>query len=97
AFDTATIQDRLALLMVNEATYCLHEGILASPRDGDLGAVFGLGFPPFRGGPFRYIDAETAPSVAARLGRLQLQHGKRFAPSPLLQEHARTGARFYDD
>ncbi|MFB3133821.1 MAG: 3-hydroxyacyl-CoA dehydrogenase NAD-binding domain-containing protein, partial [Rhodothermales bacterium] len=97
AFDTATIQDRLGLLMVNEATYCLHEGILASPRDGDLGAVFGLGFPPFRGGPFRYIDAETAPSVAARLGRLQLQHGDRFAPSALLQEHARTGARFYDD
>ena len=97
AFDAATIQDRLALLMVNEATYCLDEGILGSPRDGDLGAVFGLGFPPFRGGPFRYIDAETAPALVARLGRLQIEHGARFAPSALLQEHARTGARFYDE
>lgn len=94
-FDAAAIQDRLTLLMVNEAAYCLDEGILASPRDGDLGAVFGLGFPPFRGGPFRYVDAETAPAVVARLGRLRLQHGERFAPSALLQEHARTGAPFY--
>jgi len=93
--DEATIQDRLALLMVNEATYCLEEGILASPRDGDLGAVFGLGFPPFRGGPFRYIDAETPQAVAVRLSRLKVQHGERFAPSALLQQHAQTGTAFY--
>ena len=93
--DDAGIQERLALLMVNEAVSCLEEGILATPRDGDLGAVFGLGFPPFRGGPFRYLDAETPPAVVARLGRLQVQHGDRFTPSSLLQEHARTGEGFY--
>ena len=47
--------------------------------------------------PFRYVDAETAPAIVARLGRLQMKHGARFAPSALLQEHARTGARFYDE
>ncbi len=96
-FDPAAIQNRLALLMINEAVYCLDEGLLATARDGDLGAVFGLGFPPFLGGPFRYIDAETPPAIAARLGRLKAQHGERFAPAPLLQEHARTGAPFYGD
>ena len=95
-FDEDVLQNRLALLMVNEAVYCLDEGILATARDGDLGAVLGLGFPPFRGGPFRYTDTETPPAIAARLGRLKAQHGERFAPSPLLQEHARTGTPFYE-
>ncbi|MDX1548184.1 MAG: 3-hydroxyacyl-CoA dehydrogenase NAD-binding domain-containing protein [Rhodothermales bacterium] len=95
-FTDEAVQQRLALLMVNEAIACLEEGLLENPRDGDLGAVFGLGFPPFRGGPFRYVDHETAPAVAARLSRLQLQHGDRFAPNGLLREKARTGARFYE-
>ncbi|MFQ5572417.1 MAG: 3-hydroxyacyl-CoA dehydrogenase NAD-binding domain-containing protein, partial [Rhodothermales bacterium] len=94
-FDADAIQHRLALLMINEATYCLDEGILHSPRDGDLGAVFGLGFPPFRGGPFRYIDAETPAAVTAMLAELLARHGERYAPSPILKEHVRTGTPFY--
>lgn len=96
SIDAAVIQDRLALVFVNEAVRCLDDGILASAQDGDVGAVFGLGFPPFRGGPFRYVDAETAPAVFARLERLALQHGPSYQPAPSLRERARTGERFYD-
>jgi 3-hydroxyacyl-CoA dehydrogenase/enoyl-CoA hydratase/3-hydroxybutyryl-CoA epimerase len=89
------VQDRLTLMMINEAVHCLAESVIASPRDGDVAAVFGLGFPPFRGGPFHHVDAVGADRTADRLRRLAAAHGERFAPAPLLVEMARAGSRFY--
>ncbi|HEU4641593.1 MAG TPA: fatty acid oxidation complex subunit alpha FadJ [Gemmatimonadaceae bacterium] len=91
------MQQRCTLAMVNEAVRCLEEGILRSPRDGDIGAVFGIGFPPFRGGPFRYTDAVGAANVVRQL---EVYHGRfapRFAPAPMLVEMARSGKRFYPE
>ena len=89
------IQQRCALAMVNEAARCLQEGIVRSPRDGDIGAVFGIGFPPFRGGPFRYADAVGAGEVVRRLEELHTRFPQRFEPCELLLEMARHGKRFY--
>ncbi len=90
------IAERCALQMVNEAVHCLEEGILRSPRDGDIGAIFGLGFPPFRGGPFRYLDQNGVKAIASRLEQLCDQHGGRYSPAPLLLQKAREGKGFYD-
>jgi 3-hydroxyacyl-CoA dehydrogenase/enoyl-CoA hydratase/3-hydroxybutyryl-CoA epimerase len=86
---------RCSTMMVNEALRCLEEGIVGSPRDGDLGAVFGIGFPAFRGGPFRHVDVIGAPEILRRARALEQRHGARFAPAPLLVDYARSGKRFY--
>ena len=91
----ADIAERCVLQMVNEAAHCLGEGILRSARDGDIGAVFGLGWPPFRGGPFRYADAVGAAAIVEKLRRYQDRFGARFAPAPRLVQLAEAGGKFH--
>ncbi len=91
------IQRRAVLAMVNEAVRCLEEGVLREPRDGDIGAVFGIGFPPFRGGPFRYIDTLGASAVVRQLEELNDRFPPRFQPADLLLEMAHKDSRFYPE
>ena len=91
------IAQRCALLMINEAAHCFGEGILRSARDGDIGAIFGLGFPPFRGGPFRYVDSIGAREIVRRLERSRDRLGVRFSPAPVLVEMAKTGKTFHGE
>ncbi len=94
--EPARLALRCVLPLVNEAVRCFSEGILRSARDGDVGAVMGLGFPPFRGGPLRYVDERGAAAVMAELAELRKEHGVRFAPAPLLEELAARGERVHD-
>ena len=89
------IQMRCALSMINEAVRCFGEGIIRCPRDGDVGAVLGLGFPPFRGGPFRYVDTIGAADALRRVQGYADRFGERWRPAPLLVHMARKGERFY--
>ena len=89
------MQMRCSLALVNEALHCFGEGILRSARDGDIGAIFGLGFPPFRGGPFRYVDSLGAGEALKRVEAYHGRFGKRWAPAPALVEMARENKRFY--
>ena len=95
AMDPKIIQERLFHAFLNESAYCLQEGILRKPVDGDIGAIFGLGFPPWWGGPFRAIDKRGAKKVLETLKRLQGQHGARFDPAPVLGDYASSGRRFF--
>jgi len=93
--DAADVQLRTTLLMVSEAVFCLQEGIIESVQDGDLGAIFGLGFRPFTGGPFRYVDQVGADFVLKELERLRTTYGERFQACDLLKEYAASGKKFY--
>ena len=95
SFKDIEIRQRLPMMMINEAILCLQEGILQNPADGDLGAILGLGFPPFLGGPFRYIDREGAEVIVDLLDSLEADNGIRFNPADLLIEMADNNETFY--
>ena len=79
------IQNRLACMMVNEAAYCLEEGIIQSPADGDLGAILGLGFPPFLGGPFHWMDQQGCTKMKNLMLELEQRLGPRFHPAGVIE------------
>ncbi|OGQ97091.1 MAG: hypothetical protein A2284_09290, partial [Deltaproteobacteria bacterium RIFOXYA12_FULL_61_11] len=93
--DLVTVTRRLVLAFVNEAMHCFHDGTLRTPSDGDLGAVFGVGFPAYLGGPFSYLDHCGAARVVGELDDLANRFGDRFRPSQILCDSARAGATFH--
>jgi len=95
--DENTIVERCLYPMLNEAVHCLAEGIIQSSRDGDIGAVFGIGFPPFLGGPFRYMDSIGIKNILANLTALEANHGISYKAANLLAEMNTMEMCFIDD
>lgn len=93
--DEAVIQQRCWLAMLNECAYCLQEGIVEHPRDIDIGVIFGLGFPPFRGGILRHADAVGLGRVAAEMHKLADKYGERLRPAEIIVEKAEKNESFY--
>jgi 3-hydroxyacyl-CoA dehydrogenase/enoyl-CoA hydratase/3-hydroxybutyryl-CoA epimerase len=89
------IVKRCVYMMLNEAARCLDEGIVRNARDGDIGAIFGIGFPPFLGGPLRYIDTVGAQQVVAQLTQWAEQYGERFTPCDALKIMAEQSKTYY--
>jgi 3-hydroxyacyl-CoA dehydrogenase/enoyl-CoA hydratase/3-hydroxybutyryl-CoA epimerase len=81
--------------MLNEAVLALDQEVVRAPRHGDIGAVFGLGFPPFRGGPLRYANELGAKSMVETLEDLARKYGERFSPCSRLVQMAANDLSFY--
>lgn len=91
------IVERCVLLFVNESVRCLEDNVLSHPHDGDVGAVFGLGFPPFWGGPFKYVDLVGCSKVVETLFNLEKSYGERFQPAKMLQKMAAESTKFFPE
>jgi 3-hydroxyacyl-CoA dehydrogenase/enoyl-CoA hydratase/3-hydroxybutyryl-CoA epimerase len=83
------------MAMLNECVHCLQEGIVEEPRDIDVGVIFGLGFPPFRGGILRYADSRGLGDIVETMHRLADEYGDRLRPAGLLEQKASAGESFY--
>ena len=92
---SSEIVDRCLYVFMNETARCLDEGILSTAFDGDIGAVFGLGFPAFWGGPLKYIDLLGIETVYSKLQNFEKQFGPRYAPARSIQTAFEKKALFF--
>ena len=83
------------LIMLNEATRCLAENVITEPSQLDLALIFGIGFPPFRGGILRYADHLGLKIVHQKLAFLSLVAGENYAPTDVILEKVATNSNFY--
>jgi 3-hydroxyacyl-CoA dehydrogenase/enoyl-CoA hydratase/3-hydroxybutyryl-CoA epimerase/enoyl-CoA isomerase len=84
---------RCMVPMVNEVVRCLEEKIVASPQEADMALIYGIGFPPFRGGVCRYVDQTGAANVVA-LADKYASLGKLYEAPKLLRDMAASGKKF---
>ncbi len=94
-FSQEQLTARLFLPMLLEATRALSDNIVRDARDIDFGLIFGLGFPPFKGGLLYWADTMGAAKIIEMLKRLE-HLGERAKPTPLLIEMAKEGRKFYE-
>jgi 3-hydroxyacyl-CoA dehydrogenase/enoyl-CoA hydratase/3-hydroxybutyryl-CoA epimerase len=93
--DLQLIKDRLMTIQSLDAYRCLEENVLTSPDDGDIGSIFGWGFPPWSGGVFSYIDTVGIKVFVERCDDFHKRFGERFKVPDSLRERANKNESFY--
>jgi len=87
-FDIGELKDRILYRQAIETARCLEEGVLTTVHDGNIGSIFGIGFPAWTGGALQFINYVGVAKFVARADELAKKHGERFAPPKLLRDQA---------
>ncbi|MBH2002972.1 MAG: fatty acid oxidation complex subunit alpha FadB, partial [Moraxellaceae bacterium] len=93
-FDNQEIIDRMMLAFCNETVRCLEDNIVATASEADMAMIMGVGFPPFRGGPCRYID-QTGVAEYVALCDKYAHLGKAYEAPQMLRDMAANNKKFY--
>ncbi len=78
-FSREEIIERFLFAQVLEAIWCLHEGVIKTVQEANLGSVLGWGFPSFKGGVIQYVKDYGKHAFIARCDELKTSHGQRFS------------------
>jgi 3-hydroxyacyl-CoA dehydrogenase/enoyl-CoA hydratase/3-hydroxybutyryl-CoA epimerase len=89
------VKQRLLHRQALETARCIEEGVLKHAADGDIGSIFGIGFPAWTGGALSYIDTIGIRRFVEDCDELAVKHGERFAVSDWLRARAAAGETFY--
>jgi 3-hydroxyacyl-CoA dehydrogenase/enoyl-CoA hydratase/3-hydroxybutyryl-CoA epimerase len=89
------IQDRIVMYLLNEVGFCMGENIVTNTVDAEMGMIFGIGFPPFRGGPLHAIDEIGVDRVVETLGKLESKWGARFKVAPYFVSAAKEKRKLF--
>jgi 3-hydroxyacyl-CoA dehydrogenase/enoyl-CoA hydratase/3-hydroxybutyryl-CoA epimerase len=88
------ITERCILILLNEAVWALEEGIIENITDGDIGGVFGIGFLPWSGGPFSYMNQTGISNIVDKMRHYQNLYGNKFQPRPMLIKMVEKNEKF---
>jgi 3-hydroxyacyl-CoA dehydrogenase/enoyl-CoA hydratase/3-hydroxybutyryl-CoA epimerase/enoyl-CoA isomerase len=89
------IIDRMMLPLLIECSRCLEDKIVNTPVEVDIALIYGLGFPPFRGGPFRYADAVGLKALCEKAAKFA-SLGKLYEPTAKMVQLAEAGATYHE-
>ncbi len=94
AYDDEEIIARMMVPMATEIARCLEEGIVDSVEEADMALIYGLGFPPFRGGIFRWLD-QIGLDAFIKMAEPLSSLGKLYEPTSGMLEKAKSGTKYY--
>ncbi|MDH3924482.1 MAG: 3-hydroxyacyl-CoA dehydrogenase NAD-binding domain-containing protein [Xanthomonadales bacterium] len=94
--DIDELKKRLMNIQALETVRCVEEGVVTHAEDGDIGSIFGWGFPPYTGGTLSYIDTMGIRNFVAECDRMAEAYGGRFQASEWLRNRAEGNLPFYD-
>ncbi|WP_097461711.1 fatty acid oxidation complex subunit alpha FadB [Mangrovitalea sediminis] len=93
-FSDEEIIERMMVPLCLETVRCLEDGIVETPAEADMGLVYGIGFPPFRGGALRYIDS-IGVAEFCKIADKYADLGALYQPTEGLREMAKAGKKFF--
>ena len=94
-FSSDEIIARLMIPMVNEVIRCLEEGVVDTAAEADMGLIYGIGFPPFRGGAIRYLET-IGLNKFIEMADKYASLGEIYQVTPGLREMAKSGKSYFN-